>query len=58
MEEAMESSAPSSVGKKQLQGVGEVQTAIKNLQDHVDASKVSWGEGLAPSARTALSSMA
>ena len=44
----MDSSAPSLVGEKQLQGIGEVQTAIKSLQEQVGASKVSWGAGPPP----------
>lgn len=42
----MDSSAPSLAGDKQLQGIGEVQAAIKCLQEQVGESKVSWGSGL------------
>lgn len=41
MEETMDSTAPSPVDKKQLQGIVEVHSAIKSLQGQVDASKVS-----------------
>lgn len=37
----MDSTTSSPAGRKQLQGIGEVQTVVKSLQDEVDASKVS-----------------
>ena len=42
----MDSTAPSPVDKKQLQGIVEVQSAIKSLQGQVDASKVSEESGV------------